>query len=322
MNAHASKGLGKGLSALMGEDYSHSGSQEAAGAVTNVPGGEGLHHLPIESIHSGAFQPRTRFDETYLHELADSIEKNGVMQPIIVRPSQEKRGQYEIIAGERRWRACKLARITTIPAIVREINNQLALELALVENIQRQDLSVLEEASGYQRLIEEFGYTQEELARTVGKSRSHIANLLRLLELPETIKQHLESESLSMGHARALLNSPDAEKFADLIVKQGLNVRQAEQLVRDGTLDKQKPPEITPGQSGAHNHNGVRPSSPARRPIREKDPDIIALEQTLSDNLGLSVSINDYGNQSGDIVIQYQSLSGLDEILRRLGGGI
>lgn len=306
MNA-APKGLGKGLSTLMGEDYS-----QAPVSNDKEDGRSGLHQLPIDQIHSGKFQPRIKFDESYLNELADSIEKNGVMQPIIVRPSAQKDGQYEIIAGERRWRASKLAKVETIPAIVRDIEDQLALELALVENIQRQDLSVLEEAGGYQRLIDEFGYTQEELAHTVGKSRSHIANLLRLLSLPTKIKDYLDRDELTMGHARALLNAEEPEKFADIVVKRGLNVRQTENLVRDGSIDTK------PGTSKGH-ASGSRSSLPQQK---NKDPDIVALEETLSDNLGLRVSINDMGGQKGHIYIEYQSLTQLDDILRRLGGSI
>lgn len=239
MNAAAQKGLGKGLSALMGEEYSS--SVNSSSATDNKAYSPGT--LPVGSIHSGTFQPRMRFDEEYLSELADSIEKNGVMQPIIVRPSLTESGKYEIIAGERRWRASKMAKMTDIPVIIRDIDDQLALELALVENIQRQDLTPLEEAGGYQRLIDEFGYTQEELARTVGKSRSHIANLLRLLSMPEELKTYLDKDELSMGHARALLNADKPVELAREVVKRGLNVRQTENLVRSGVADMQPSPK-------------------------------------------------------------------------------
>lgn len=306
MNAATAKkkGLGKGLSALMGEEYSQSIDEASKTPKPNaVPG-----YLPIDNIHSGEFQPRNKFTEEYLHELADSIEKNGIMQPIIVRPSPKQDGHYEIIAGERRWRASQLAKLAEIPAIIREIDDQLALELALVENIQRQDLTPLEEAAGYQRLMDEFAYTQEELARTVGKSRSHIANLLRLLTLPDEIKTYLDSEELSMGHARAILTSDEPVKLANEIVKRGLNVRQAENLARTGIAD--------PAPKKSSNSN-----TKSKAPI-DKDPDIIALEESLSDNLGLRVSINDQGGQKGDIVIQYKSLNQLDEVLRRLSDSI
>lgn len=309
MSAASPKGLGKGLSALMGEDYSQSVPTPAS-SHTN----QQQQTLPLDKIHSGKFQPRVRFDEEYLSELADSIEKNGVMQPIIVRPSPEHSGKYEIIAGERRWRASKMAKVSSIPVIIREIDDQLALELALVENIQRQDLTPLEEGAGYQRLIDEFGYTQEELARTVGKSRSHIANLLRLLTLPEELKGYLDRDELSMGHARALLNADKPLDLAREVVKRGLNVRQTENLVRSGIADIQpstKPRPMAPSYNGGGN-----------RQRKEKDPDILALEETLSENLGLRVSIDDHGGQKGEIVIQYGSLTQLDDILRRLGDSI
>lgn len=290
------KGLGKGLSALMSEDYSATMSEEPP------QGGA----LKISQIVSGRYQPRHKFSEQYLQELADSIRKNGIMQPILVRRTES--GQYEIIAGERRWRAAGMAGLTDVPVIIKDIDDKQALELALIENIQRQDLTPLEEASGYQRLMDEFSYTQEELAGTVGKSRSHVANLLRLLSLPEKIKAYLDDDKLSMGHARALLNAKDAELLADEVVRRGLNVRQTEHLCRSG---------LPSGKEA-----GVPTSRSSNRPstARDKDPDILALEETLSENLGLKVSINDEGQQ-GQIIISYESLSQLDDILRRLGGG-
>lgn len=319
-----SKGLGKGLSALMGEDYGHSSAKSVTiTTATTTTARDGLNELPVDMVHSGKFQPRTHFNEEYLHELADSIEKNGVMQPIIVRPSRTTIGHFEIIAGERRWRASKLAKVGTIPAIIRDIDDQLALELALVENIQRQDLTVLEEAKGYQRLIQEFDYTQEELAHTVGKSRSHITNMLRLLSLPLHIKQHLDSGELTMGHARALLNSDKAEEYAALIVKQGLSVRQTEALVRAGTLDAPKPATTTSQPSGGQGRAASQPPSrhPSASNTSDKDPDIIALEATLSSALGMDVVIHDLGGQAGEMVIHYDQLSQLDVLIRRLGSG-
>ncbi|MBY0355507.1 MAG: ParB/RepB/Spo0J family partition protein [Rickettsiales bacterium] len=295
------KGLGKGLSALMSDEYSSTMDE------SSQPNVFATRSLPLDQIISGKYQPRSRFNEQYLQELADSIRKNGIMQPILVRLISDS-DQYEIIAGERRWRAAQIAGLTEIPVLIKEIDDQQALELALVENIQRQDLTPLEEASGYQRLIDEFSYTQEELATTVGKSRSHVANLLRLLSLPEKIKTHLDEERLSMGHARALLNHKDAEALADEVVKRGLNVRQTENLCRSGL------PQASSSTSEKRRATTRGSSS------RDKDPDILALEETLSENLGLRVSINDEGQQ-GQIIISYDSLSQLDDILRRLGGG-
>lgn len=296
-------GLGKGLSALISENYT------PAPIKPTEPATGGVHSLPVIQLYGGKYQPRTRFDEEALSELADSIQKNGIMQPVIVRPSETQPGKYEIVAGERRWRAAKIAGLDQLPVIIRGVTDQQALELALVENIQRQDLSPLEEAAGYQRLIEEFNYTQDELASTVGKSRSHVANLLRLLALPEEVKALLESGKLTMGHARALLTAPDPVALAHDIAKRGLNVRQAEEASRMAQGVQKR----TVRRAG---------SPPYQMPANVyKDPDIIALEESLSENLGLRVSINDRG-QTGEIVLAYTSLAQLDEILRKLGSEV
>ena len=224
------RGLGKGLSALISENYVS--PPAAAIKPTAETKAGGVYTLPVNKLHPGKFQPRSQFDPVMLTELAESIRKNGLMQPIIVRPSKTQAGKYEIIAGERRWRAAQMAGLEQVPVIIREIADKQALELALVENIQRQDLSPLEEAGGYQRLIEEFEYTQEELAATIGKSRSHIANLLRLLSLPEEIRGMLDNGELTAGHARALIGVPGAVEMAHEIVRRGLNVRQTERYSR------------------------------------------------------------------------------------------
>ena len=230
--------LGKGLSALMADDYSEHSLGDAAT-------GKGLKEIPLDLLCSGQYQPRRHFDERYLQELADSISKNGIMQPLVVRPIEgQEQAKYEIIAGERRWRAAKIAGLYSVPAIIREIDNKQALELALIENVQRQDLTPLEEGEGYQRLMDEFGYTQEELSTTVGKSRSHIANLLRLLHLPAEVKEMISRGDLSMGHARALVGSNNALDVATEVVRRGLNVRQTENLARAGVPrnDRPRPP--------------------------------------------------------------------------------
>lgn len=302
------RGLGKGLSALISENAPTSTPAPAKSkAAPEIPAG--VYTLSVDQMHSGKYQPRTQFSDQALSELAESIRKNGIMQPIIVRPSPKNKGKYEIVAGERRWRAAQLASLQEVPVIIREIPDKQALELALVENIQRQDLSPIEEANGYQRLIEEFDYTQEELATTIGKSRSHITNLLRLLSLPDEIREMLEKNELSMGHARALIGVPNAVELARDIVRRGLNVRQVEQVSRE--------------VQGVEKRTVARSTStktPYKAPVN-KDPDIMALEESLSENLGLKVSINDRG-QNGDIIISYDSLSQLDEILRRLGDGL
>lgn len=293
--------LGKGLSALMEEEYSDAPSEEEK--VNS------LMDLDVKKIRSGQYQPRKSFEESELGELAASIAQNGVMQPIIVRPI-EGGGEvkYEIIAGERRWRASKRVGLDSVPAIIRKMSDQQALELALVENVQREDLSALEEAAGYSQLIDEFGYTQEQLAGAVGKSRSHIANLLRLLGLPDEIKALLQSGKLTMGHARALMASENATELAQQVVAKNLSVRQTERLAKGEIDPKQKAPAARPGPAPIQRSQAV-----------EKNDDIIALEATLSENLGLKVQINDFGGQQGDIVLSYTSLEELDSILRRLG---
>lgn len=306
MTAVKQKGLGKGLSALMGEGAAPTTTPAAARGASG-----GQAELPISALRAGKYQPRTNFRLEQLQELADSIAHNGIMQPILVRPIDDD-GHYEIVAGERRWRAAKIADLQSVPVIIRELSDKLALELAIVENIQRADLSPVEEAAGYQRLIDEFDYTQEELSETVGKSRSHVANLLRLLTLPDEIKDMLDRGELTMGHARTLIGAKDAVQLAEDIVRKGLNVRQAEALTR---RDPNKPlgrPRKPAGMASAPYRSG----NPA-----DKDPDIIALENTLSENLGLKVSIEGQGS-NGHISLQYDTLEQLDDILRRLGGSI
>ena len=302
MNSVQNNRLGKGLSALMSDDYSSSIDEDTP---ISKDAAQGQQTIEVGELVSGKFQPRHRFAENYLDELAESIRKNGIMQPIVVRRAPENADKYEIIAGERRWRAAQIAGLTEVPIIIRKIDDQQALELALVENIQRQDLTPLEEAAGYQRLIDEFSYTQEELSSTVGKSRSHVANLLRLLSLPESIKDYLDSDQLTMGHARALLKAPDPEAMAEQVVKRGLNVRQTENLCKINMPDN--------GKKKSRKKNTASDNSTPKA----KDPDILALEETLSESLGLRVGIDDEG-QSGKITITYESLSQLDDVLQRL----
>ena len=295
--------LGKGLSALMAEDYSdHSFS------VNDQASGEGLNEISITSVRSGKFQPRVHFDERYLQELADSISKSGIMQPIVVRPiDAEGQTRYEIIAGERRWRAAKLAGEITIPSIIRDISDQQALELALIENVQRQDLTPLEEARGYQRLMDEFSYTQEELSQTVGKSRSHIANLLRLLNLPPKVKEMLERGDLTMGHARALMNAENPDEIAQEVIRRGLNVRQTENLARAGAPKTVRKSRATKNDT-----------APATNHSSHKSADVIAIEEMLAESLDLRVSIEEQDGQ-GKVILYYNSLNDLDTIMRRFG---
>ncbi len=279
--------LGRGLSALFGEendDYAELDSLRQSKTV------------PVEFIRPNRNQPRRDFDGAQIDSLVASIRERGILQPILVRKDPQNPDGFEIVAGERRWRAAQLARLHEIPVIIKDLTDAGALEIALVENIQRQDLNVLEEADGYRRLIDEYRHTQEVIAKAVGKSRSHVANTLRLLNLPEPVRRILATGDISAGHARALLNADDPEDLARKIVKQGLNVRQTERLVQ-----RQKEARGEPG----------RKSSPA------KDPDTIALETDLSGLLGLKVSIN-FRGAGGELVIHYNTLDQLDEVLRRI----
>ena len=283
------RGLGRGLSALLGEETAEGAELGGQHAPPRA--------VPIEHLRPSRFQPRRHIAESDLRELADSIAARGVLQPILARPDPEQRDRFEIIAGERRWRASQLARLHEVPVIVREFSDGEALEVALVENLQRQDLSPLEEAEGYRRLMEEYAHTQEDLAKVVGKSRSHVANTVRLLGLPEPIKRLVEEGLLSAGHARALLGAAEPEALARRVLDRGLNVRQTEQLVGSARADRDK----------------------RKRPAA-KDADTLALERDLGNALGLSVEIRFSGSR-GSLVLYYTSLEQLDDILHRLSRG-
>ena len=222
------KKLGRGLSALLGDKKPTSEIVNSESIIENIA---------IDKIIAGIYQPRHNFDSEGIKELAESIKCNGVLQPIILRKTIDDK--YEIIAGERRFRAVKMAGLHTIPAVIRKVNNHSALEIALIENVQREDLSITEEAVGYKRLMDEFSYTQEEIAKKVGKSRSHIANIIRLLNLPDSVLKHLDNKNLSMGHARAIINSPDPEKLAEMIIANNLTVRHAEDMVKNQKDNKE-----------------------------------------------------------------------------------
>jgi len=285
--------LGRGIASLFGEE------QADYAAIDKVRAGKSV---PVEFLHPGRFQPRRVFDEAELSSLAESIKEKGILQPILVRRDADRPEAYEIIAGERRWRAAQLAQLHEVPIIVRELTDRDALEIALVENLQRKDLNAIEEAEAYQRLMEEFKHTQEELAKAVGKSRSHVANTLRLLSLTPKIKSFLIDGSLQPGHARVLINAREPEKLAVEIVTRNLSVRDAERLAQlareaDG---KTSPRRGRPPKSQAH-----------------KDADTLALERDLSNLLGLKVAIMISGT-GGELRIHYKTLEQLDDVLRRL----
>lgn len=280
------RGLGRGLSALLG-DTDIAVAPEAPGPA---------NALPLDLIHPNAGQPRRHFAENELDELAASIRERGVIQPVIVRPHPEREGQYQLVAGERRWRAAQRAQLHQIPAIVRALEDRDVLELAIIENVQRVDLNPLEEAQGYAQLLETFGHTQEALAKIMGKSRSYIANALRLLNLPDQVQRLVQQGKLTAGHARALVSAIDPVGLAEKAVAAGLTVRQVEDLARK---------VAKPGQ--------------ARHPAPAKDADTRMLEGDLSAAIGMKVSIEHIGaDGSGEVRIRYRSLDQLDELCRKL----
>ncbi|WP_129793502.1 ParB/RepB/Spo0J family partition protein [Sphingosinicella sp. CPCC 101087] len=280
-------GLGRGLSSLLGDAV-----QEAPVGGDGAPRGD-VRLIPIASIEPHPGQPRRIFNEEALAELAESIAARGVVQPILVRPHGHR---FQIVAGERRWRAAQKARLHEIPAIVRDFSEEETLEIALIENIQREDLNPIEEAQGYRRLMQEYGHTQEELSRIVHKSRSHVANLVRLLDLPARIQVMVGAGELTMGHARALITAPDPEVLAEEVARRGLSVRETEQLARDGKPTRQRP-----------------------LPIKGANADIAALERQLGDLLGLKVTIK-HTPKGGAVTLAYSTLDQLDMICQRLSG--
>src|SRR5260221_3139177 len=310
MSAKKVHGLGRGLSALLGGD-----EVPVTPAATDAAGAPAAHasqrHAPIEFLHPGKFQPRTTFDSETLENLAQSIRENGVLQPILVRDHPKRQAEFEIVAGERRWRAAQLAQLHQVPALRRGLGDREVLEIAIIENVQRQDLSPLDEATGYDRLMAEFKYTQEQLAERIGKSRPHIANMLRLLDLPARVRDLLAAGDLTVGHARALIKADDPVALAEQVVAQGLNVRQAEHLA------KAHKPQAKPGGKPA----AGKSASPraARTAAEDKDADTRALERDLEQRLGLKVEI-EFDGTGGEVIVHYRSLEQLDEIIGKLNG--
>jgi ParB family transcriptional regulator, chromosome partitioning protein len=278
--------LGRGLAALFGENETDATSDSGA-----------QRYVPIELIRPGGLQPRRRFDEAELDALAQSIREKGILQPLLVRAVTEDNAAFELVAGERRWRAAQRVGLHTVPVVVRTLADSEVLEIALVENLQREDLSPLEEAEAYNRLIAEFGRTQASLADAVGKSRSHVANTVRLLSLPAAVRHRLDEGELSAGHARALLAAADPVALAEEIVRHGLNVRATERLVQ---------------------RRAAQPIQAHRRPVR--DADTLALERDLGAHLGLRVTVEPKA-RGGALILHYTSLDQLDRVLRLLRAG-
>ncbi|MEO0391699.1 MAG: ParB/RepB/Spo0J family partition protein [Pseudomonadota bacterium] len=301
-NPRKKRGLGRGLDALFSDaDAAYAGNDEPKpGADTSGDtAARGLKTLPVEKIQPGKYQPRQEFDDEAIEDLAASIRERGLIQPILVR--EIDRDRYEIIAGERRWRACQIAPLHDVPVIIKEYDDQEALQVALVENLQRRDLNALEEAEGLQRLIDEFGHRQEDVAKAVGKSRSHVTNTLRLLGLPTEVRDLLRDGKLTAGHARALIGVPDAVVLAQNIAHRGLSVRDTEKLAQAQKSGNQDPTTQAIKKAAG----------------QTKDADILALEHDLSLRLGLKVTIDGKGAK-GTVNVNYQSLEQLDEIIRRL----
>ena len=295
------RNLGRGLAALFGDEMQEFAELDRVRASRKIPVGQ---------LRPGRFQPRRRFDQEELQSLVDSVRQKGVLQPLLVRRVPGEADQFEIIAGERRWRAAQMAQIHDVPVVISPLTDQEALEVALVENIQRTDLTPLEEAEGFQRLINEFAHTQDNLARANGKSRSHVANMLRLLNLPDAVKAMLDDGQLTAGHARALLNARDPVAIAKDVVARDLNVRETERLVqaeRPAKPPKAKGEALKPAASMA----------PDAGETAEKDADTRALERDLTLLLGLKVIV-DLKGEAGNVSIHFESLEQLDDILRRL----
>jgi ParB family transcriptional regulator, chromosome partitioning protein len=283
----AGRGLGRGLSALFGDDEKPSQPEIETSSAGAKP-----RALPIAFLKPNRFQPRTNFREDDLKDLAASIREKGVLQPIVVRPTDGP-DSFEIVAGERRWRAAQLAKLHEVPVIIREFSDSESLEIAIIENVQRADLDAVEEAVAYQELIKVFSYTQEQLSEVIGKSRSHIANTLRLLKLPEGIKALIAEGKISAGHARTLIGKPNVEQIAQEIVSGAMNVRQAEQHSKQST-------------------------KPKKLPAKDKDTDTKALEKNISNTIGMHVEISHRGEKGGEVKIRYKTLEQLDDLMHRL----
>ena len=293
------KGLGRGLSALM----ANAEPNTAVSYDTKLILSSAEQNIPIEKIFPNPDQPRRSFAPIDLEDLANSIRTKGVIQPLIVRRHPEKGDAFEIVAGERRWRASQMAQLHELPAVVRDFSDNEVLEVAIIENIQREDLNPVEEAAGYRQLMDRFGRTQEQMAEALGKSRSHIANFLRLLNLPVDVQAHLKESKLTIGHARALVTTENASELAQIIISKGLSVRDTEKLVKKSRKEGLE-----------------KPSDPSsKKNFTNKDADTKALENDLSAALGMTVQINHHTNKdSGEVTISYASLDQLDDICEML----
>lgn len=311
MSALKRGGLGRGLNALFEDEETPAFATPAAALAAKGDGADADKEasptsrktLPVTILRPGQFQPRQIFDDSTLQELSESIAVHGILQPLLVRPLKDVFGEFEIICGERRWRAAQKAQLHDVPVIIRELEDEDAMQIALIENLQREDLNALDEADAYQRLMEEFAHTQEKLAKVVGKSRSHIANTVRLLTLPAGVRSYIRNGKLTAGHARALITALDPESLARMVVEQGLSVRDTERLAGNAPQKAGKNGKVKEG----------------------KDVDTIALERDLTDKIGMKVRIDTKkdakGNFGGVFRIDFTSLDQLDDIIKHISAG-
>lgn len=296
------KGLGRGLNALF-EDEENTRFEAHSSAEKTI--GNGRTVLGVDQMEPSRFQPRKIFDTDSINELADSIMQHGVLQPLLVRQNPQNPARYEIIAGERRWRAAQKAKLHDVPVIIKDMSDEDALEIALIENLQREDLNPVDEAMSYKRLMEDHNYTQEKLAKTLGKSRSYIANMVRLLGLSDVVLGYLERGDLSIGHARALITSDNQDTLARQIVEQKLNVRDTEKLASGAPL--------------TNNDDNTQITKPSRHQgTYTKDSDTLALENDISNRIGMRVHINSKNGKTGTVVIEFKTLDQLDTIIQKL----
>ncbi len=309
------RGLGRGLDALFADEESSFDQEvtkindiDKSDNTVLTENSKSRKLLGIEYLFPCPTQPRRTFDEDALNELSESIKQYGLLQPILVRPSKSKDGTYEIVAGERRWRASQLARLHEVPVVIREMDDEEMFQIALVENLQRQDLNPIEEALGYQKLMDEYNYKPEKVAKAVGKSRSNVVNMTRLLALPKSVQVMVEVGDLTMGHARAILGHDEAEKLALKIIEQKMSVRDTEKLVSDFRNHKE----------GNDSKFNLLPKELRKKGFSAKDADTLALEDEVSQQLGMNVSIDMKDRHQGSMKIDFKSLDQLDEILQRL----
>jgi len=301
-------GLGRGLNALFDDEESSSVMiEEIEQRIQSEPeSARQRFTVGVEQLYPSPFQPRRVFSDDSLDELADSIAQYGVLQPLLVREDAQNQGNYEIIGGERRWRAAQRAQIHEVPVIILELSDLDAVKIALIENLQREDLDPIDEALGYKRLLDDYNQTQEELAKAVGKSRPHITNMMRLLSLPDTVQAHLSAGDLTMGHARALITAENPQDLATQVIKKGLSVRQTEKLASEQKYAHQKKAGL-----------GARPAAVAKS-ANGKDADTVALENDMTNALGMKVTIDSVDGKSGKLSIEFKTLDQLDDVLHRL----